>query len=148
MKLAQMNNCAREVFPQPVMASVASCFEIAGHQATDALAQEIWEGGGTTLSFPGGWSIELRRVAAKKREKREFSVFLRLDCGEEFVGYMYKLFPVTEQGFINMVHHLRECRKAVQRGLCDCEGEPRPERLRMSVGKCTAWFLASAIEEE
>ena len=74
------------------------------------------------------------------------------DCGEavaihsRYVYYMSKRFPVTKQGLIDMVHHLRECRQAARRGLCDCEGEPRPKRLKMSVGKCALCFLAAGSE--
>ena len=149
-----MNTCAREVLPQPTMASVASCFEIAGHQATDALAEEIFNGEGRSITLPGGWSIEAHRFYAKKRKKREFMVSLLYNCGEavelrsRYLTYMSKRFPVTKQGLIDMVHHLRECRQAARRGLCDCEGQPRPKRLKMSVGKCGLCFLAAASEGE
>ena len=64
------------------MASVASSFEIAGHQATDALAEEIFNAEGSSLTFPGGWTIEVDKIYAKKREKREFFVVIRYNCGE------------------------------------------------------------------
>ena len=134
------------------MASVASCFEIAGHQATDALAEEIFAAdhlGRLTLSAE--WRIVIDREYAKKREKREFMVALRYDCGEavathsRFVYYMSKRFGVTKEGIVDMVHHLRECRQAVRRGFCDCL-EPHPKLLKLSVGKCALCFLAQASE--
>ena len=130
------------------MASVASCFEIAGHQATDALAEEIFKGEGSSLTFPGGWSIQVVRIYAKKPEKREFAVYLMYNHGgaSRFVTFMNAKFPVTKEGIVDMVHHLRECRQAVRRGFCDCEGEPRPKRLKMSVGQCALCFLAAASE--
>ena len=88
------------------MASVASCFEIAGHQATDALAEEIFAAdhlGRLTLSAE--WRIVIDREYAKKREKREFMVALMYDGGaavathSRFVYYMSKRFPVTKQGY-------------------------------------------------
>ena len=136
------------------MASVASCFEIAGHQATDALAEEVWEASHSgRLTFPGGWRIVIDREYAKKREKREFMVALMYDGGaavathSRFVLYMSKRFPVTKQGLIVMVHHLRECRQAARRGICNqCEGEPRPKRLRLTTGTCALCFLAAGSE--
>ena len=134
------------------MASVASCFEIAGHQATDALAEEIFAAdhlGRLTLSAE--WRIVIDREYAKKREKREFMVALMYDGGaavathSRFVYYLSRRFSVTKQGLIDMCHHLRECRQAVRRGFCDCE-EPRPKRLKMSVGQCALCFLAAASE--
>ena len=133
------------------MASVASCFELAGHQVTDELVEEIWNGHGSSMIFPGGWSLAIDRYTSGK--KRELRVSIRLDLGDQvpehsrWVGYMYKEFPVSRQGLVDMCHHMRKCRQQIQRGICkDCEGEPRPKRLRMSTGQCAMCFFRAAAE--
>ena len=143
----------RDVLPKTAMASVASCFEIAGHQVTDALAEEIWKGQGSSITFDGGRSTEIDRVWHTKNEKdRFFTVKIILDLGEDvakhsrYMYYMWERFDINRQGVINMMHHTRKCRQQIERGICTrCEEEPRPKRLHMSTGQCTLCFLAEGM---
>ena len=129
-------------------ASVASCFELAGHQVTDELVEAIRNGDGSSFTFRGGWTLRFEKMTTGKQ--RTMRVDLMLDVGEDpnalsFRVHMSKEFLVTRQGLVDMCQHMRKRRQAIQRGICEeCEGEPRPKRLRMSTGQCSMCFLSSA----
>ena len=133
--------------PGPAMASIASCFELAGHQVTDALANEFWEHLGFHHLKVNGFLINiLRDTCVRKGKKcRRWNVYFwylgrthnrRLEAVD---------FWATKQGLIDMVHKIREFREQALRGICDCETEPYRKRLRMSTGTCSECFLKASL---
>ncbi len=50
-------------------------------------------------------------------------------------------FPVTKQGLIDMVHFLRECKAAADRGWCNC-GKPEIGRIKLpNADMCAKCFV-------
>ena len=125
------------------MATIASYFELAGVQVSDALANEFWEHLGFHHLKVNGFLINiLRDTCVRKGKKcRRWTVYFwhnnrRLEAVD---------FWVTKQGLIDMVHKIREFREQALRGICDCEAEPHRKRLRMSTGTCAKCFLTASL---
>jgi len=50
-------------------------------------------------------------------------------------------FPVTKQGLIDMIHFMRECKAAADRGWCNC-GEPEIGRMKLpNADMCAKCFV-------
>ena len=55
-------------------------------------------------------------------------------------------FPVTKQGLIDMIHFVRECKSAADRGFCNC-GEPAKDRMKLpNADMCAKCFVQRMIQ--
>ena len=55
-------------------------------------------------------------------------------------------FPVTKQGLIDMIHFVRECKYAADRGFCKC-GEPEKDRMKLpNADMCAKCFVQRMIQ--